>query len=100
MDRHVANAQAVAEFLDDHPAVTWVAYPGLGNHPDHERSKKYLPKGPGAILGFGIEGGREAGAELYQPPSSCLATWPMWATLKAWPFTRPAQPTANSAKPA
>jgi len=61
MDRHVSNAQAVAEFLDDHPAVTWVAYPGLTNHPDHQRSKKYLPKGPGAILGFGIEGGREAG---------------------------------------
>ena len=61
MDRHVRNAQAVAEFLDDHPAVSWVVYPGLENHPDHERAKKILPKGPGAILGFGINGGREAG---------------------------------------
>lgn len=61
MDRHVSNAQRVADFLDDHPDVTWVAYPGLPSHPDHERAKKYLPKGAGAILGFGIKGGREAG---------------------------------------
>lgn len=61
MDRHVSNAQAAAEFLDEHPAVAWVTYPGLANHPDHARAKKYLPKGPGAILGFGISGGREAG---------------------------------------
>ncbi|MFN2135184.1 MAG: O-acetylhomoserine aminocarboxypropyltransferase/cysteine synthase family protein [Candidatus Promineifilaceae bacterium] len=61
MDRHVSNAQIVAEYLEDHPAVNWVAYPGLSSHPDYELAKKYLPKGPGAILGFGIEGDREAG---------------------------------------
>jgi O-acetylhomoserine (thiol)-lyase len=61
MDRHVGNAQRVAEFLDDHPAVSWVAYPGLENHPDYKLAQKYFPKGPGAILGFGITGGREAG---------------------------------------
>ena len=61
MDRHVANAQRVAEFLENHPQVTWVCYPGLSSHGDHERAKKILPKGPGAILGFGIQGGREAG---------------------------------------
>ncbi len=61
MDRHVSNAQAVAEFLDVHPSVAWVTYPGLEGHPDHARARKYLPKGPGAILGFGISGGREAG---------------------------------------
>lgn len=61
MERHVSNAQRVAEFLDDHPDVGWVLYPGLPSHPDHERAKKYLPKGAGAILGFGIKGGREAG---------------------------------------
>jgi O-acetylhomoserine (thiol)-lyase len=61
MDRHVANAQAVAEFLESHPKVKWVSYPGLASHPHHERAKKYLPKGPGAILGFGIEGGVAAG---------------------------------------
>jgi O-acetylhomoserine (thiol)-lyase len=61
MDRHVRNAQRVAEFLNDHTAVTWVTYPGLSSHPDHERAKKFLPKGAGAILGFGIKGGVEAG---------------------------------------
>ncbi|GAB4269273.1 MAG: O-acetylhomoserine aminocarboxypropyltransferase/cysteine synthase [Candidatus Promineifilaceae bacterium] len=61
MERHVANAQAVAQFLEDHPKVSWVSYPGLASHPHHERAKKYLPKGPGAILGFGIQGGVEAG---------------------------------------
>ncbi|MCS6844615.1 MAG: O-acetylhomoserine aminocarboxypropyltransferase/cysteine synthase [Caldilineales bacterium] len=61
MERHVANAQKVAEFLEDHPAVSWVTYPGLPSHPDHERAKKYLPKGAGAVLGFGIKGGLEAG---------------------------------------
>jgi O-acetylhomoserine (thiol)-lyase len=61
MDRHVSNAQNVAKFLDDHPSVTWVSYPGLDSHPDHQRAKKYLPKGPGAILGFGIKGGRRTG---------------------------------------
>jgi len=64
MERHVRNAQAVAEFLEDHPRVTWVTYPGLESHPDHERAKKYLPKGPGAIIGFGVKGGREAGAKF------------------------------------
>jgi O-acetylhomoserine (thiol)-lyase len=61
MQRHVANAQRVAEFLENHPQVTWVCYPGLPSHADHERAKKILPQGPGAILGFGIQGGREAG---------------------------------------
>lgn len=61
MDRHVQNAQAVAEFLAKHPRVNWVTYPGLKSHPDYERAKKYLPKGPGAILGFGVKGGLEAG---------------------------------------
>jgi O-acetylhomoserine (thiol)-lyase len=64
MDRHVQNAQAVAEFLQDHPKVSWVTYAGLEKHPDHERAKKYMPKGPGAMLGFGVRGGREAGARF------------------------------------
>ncbi len=61
MERHVENAQRVAEYLEDHPDVAWVSYPGLSSHPHYERAKKYLPKGPGAILGFGIKGGVEAG---------------------------------------
>jgi O-acetylhomoserine (thiol)-lyase len=61
MERHVANAQQVAEFLEAHEDVAWVSYPGLASHPHHERAKKYLPKGTGSILGFGIKGGADAG---------------------------------------
>ena len=64
MDRHVKNTQAVAEFLASHPNVSWVTYAGLPSHREHERAKKYLPKGPGAVLGFGVKGGREAGAKF------------------------------------
>jgi O-acetylhomoserine (thiol)-lyase len=61
MERHVKNAQAVAEWLQTQPTVNWVLYPGLESHPDHAASRRYLPKGPGAILGFGVKGGLEAG---------------------------------------
>jgi O-acetylhomoserine (thiol)-lyase len=61
MDCHVKNAQAVAEFLEAHSKVRWVTYPGLESHSDHRAARKYLPKGPGAILGFGVQGGFEAG---------------------------------------
>ena len=64
MDRHVQNAQAVAEWLDAHPLVPWVNYAGLPSNPYHERCRKYLPKGPGAIFTFGIKGGREAGRKF------------------------------------
>ncbi len=66
MERHVQNAQAVAEFLEKHPKVSWVLYPGLKSHPDHERAKKYLPKGAGSIFGFGIKGGVEAGKKFIE----------------------------------
>ncbi len=64
MERHVQNAKRAAEFLENHPNVKWVSYAGLPSHPDHERAKKYLPKGTGAVLGFGVKGGREAGAKF------------------------------------
>ena len=64
IERHVQNAQAVAEYLEQHPKVNWVTYPGLKSHPDHERAKKYFLKGTGAILGFGIKGGAEAGKKF------------------------------------
>jgi O-acetylhomoserine (thiol)-lyase len=66
MDRHVANATAVAELLDRADEVAWVSYPTLESHPDHERSKTMLPKGPGAIFSFGIKGGREAGRKFIE----------------------------------
>jgi O-acetylhomoserine (thiol)-lyase len=62
MERHSHNALAVAEFLQDHPKVTWINYPGLTSHPTHELAKRYHRDGLyGAILGFGIDGGLEAG---------------------------------------
>jgi len=64
MERHSQNAQRIAEFLKSHPAVNWVSYPGLKNHPEHELAKKYFTHGYGAILGFGIKGGLEAGKQL------------------------------------
>ncbi len=64
MDRHVANAQATAEFLEKHPAVTWVKYPGLKSSPYFALAQKYLPKGPGAVFSFGVKGGYAAGRKL------------------------------------
>lgn len=64
MKEHVANAEKVVEFLDQHPAVEWVTYPGHESHPDYELAQKYLPKGAGSMIIFGIKGGREAGAKL------------------------------------
>jgi O-acetylhomoserine (thiol)-lyase len=64
MDRHVANTEAVAKYLEGHKDVAWVKYPSLSSHPDHDRAKKYLPKGAGAIMGFGIKGGRAAGEKF------------------------------------
>ena len=62
MERHSQNAMAVAEFLQGHPRVNWVNYPGLPDHPTHEIARKYHRDGLyGAILGFGIDGGLEAG---------------------------------------
>jgi O-acetylhomoserine (thiol)-lyase len=64
MPRHSENALAVAKYLSKHPKVSWVNYPGLDSSPDKERVKKYLPKGAGAILGFGVKGGLEAGKKF------------------------------------
>jgi O-acetylhomoserine (thiol)-lyase len=66
MDRHVQNAQAVAEWLEANPIVSWVTYPGLPSSPYYEKAQKYLPKGPGAIFTFGIKGGREAGRRFIE----------------------------------
>jgi len=64
MERHSANALAVAKYLQSHPGVTWVNYPGLPGDASYELGKKYLPKGCGAIFAFGVKGGREAGRKL------------------------------------
>jgi O-acetylhomoserine (thiol)-lyase len=59
--KHSENALQVARHLERHPRVKWVSYPGLESSPEHGRAQKYLPRGAGAILGFGIEGGSSAG---------------------------------------
>lgn len=64
MQRHSENAARVAEWLASHELVTWVNYPTLSTHPSHELAKKYLPNGCGAILGFGIRGGKAAGMKF------------------------------------
>jgi O-acetylhomoserine (thiol)-lyase len=64
MERHSQNAQRIAEFLEGHEFVDWVSYPGLKSHPQHELAAKYHTHGYGAILGFGIKGGLEAGRQL------------------------------------
>jgi O-acetylhomoserine (thiol)-lyase len=56
MDRHVANAQKLARFLEQNENVAWVSYAGLPSHPDHKLAQKYLPKGPGAVFSFGLKG--------------------------------------------
>ena len=71
MDRHVANARAVAEFLEDHPAVAWVGYPGLPSSPWRALAERYLPRGAGAVVTFGIRRGREAGERFIEACELC-----------------------------
>jgi len=66
MDRHVANARVVAEFLEAHPLVEWVSYAGLKSNPFHSLAQKYLPKGPGSVFTFGLKGGFDAGVKLVE----------------------------------
>ena len=66
MDRHVANAQAVAEYLEGHPSVAWVSYAGLKSSPYYDLARKYMPKGAGSVFTFGLEGGFEAGIKLVE----------------------------------
>jgi O-acetylhomoserine (thiol)-lyase len=64
MKEHIANTNEILNYLQQHPAVNWVLHPSLENHPDYAVAKKYLPKGAGSVVVFGITGGREAGAKL------------------------------------
>ncbi len=64
MERHSSNALKVAQFLAEHPQVEWVSYPGLESSPYHGLAQKYLAKGSGAILTFGVKGGSAAGQKV------------------------------------
>jgi len=66
MERHVANATAVAEFLAAHPAVAWVSYAGLPSSPYAALAAKYLPRGCGSVFTIGLKGGYEAGVRLVE----------------------------------
>jgi O-acetylhomoserine (thiol)-lyase len=66
MDRHVQNTMAIAQWLHEHRYVSWVSYPGLSDSPYYERTRKYLPRGAGAIFTFGIKGGRAAGRRFIE----------------------------------
>lgn len=66
LDRHVANAKTVAQYLHDHRAVSWVNFPSLPDSPYYALAQKYTPKGPGAIMTFGVKGGLEAGRKFIE----------------------------------
>jgi O-acetylhomoserine (thiol)-lyase len=66
MQRHVENAQKVAEFLEDHPQVAWVSYAGLPSSKHHALARKYLPKGAGSVFTFGVRGGYQAGVTMVE----------------------------------
>ena len=69
--QHCSNAQKVAEFLESHFAVEWINYAGLPSHPDHDRAKNTFPIGPGAVFGFGVKGGLEAGRKFIESVKLC-----------------------------
>ncbi|MCE3554579.1 O-acetylhomoserine aminocarboxypropyltransferase/cysteine synthase [Pseudonocardia sp. RS11V-5] len=71
MQAHVANAKRVAEWLHADPRVEYVRYAGLPDHPHHERARRYLPEGPGAVFSFGVKGGRAAGARFIESVRLC-----------------------------
>ena len=66
MGRHVENATRLAEFLDQHPGVAWVGYPGLAKHPQHALARRQLPAGAGSVFTFGVHGGYEAGLRIVE----------------------------------
>ena len=63
-ERHAYNAIKLAKWLESNPNVAWVSYPGLESHKSHETAKKYLPRGFGGVLSFGVKGGGAAGSQI------------------------------------
>jgi O-acetylhomoserine/O-acetylserine sulfhydrylase len=63
-ERHAQNALALAKWLEKNEHVSWVSYPGLSSHQSHELAKKYLPRGFGGVLSFGVKGGAKAGSQV------------------------------------
>lgn len=63
-ERHAYNALKLAKWLEQNQNVSWVSYPGLENHPSHQLAKKYLPRGFGGVLSFGVKGNADAGSQV------------------------------------
>jgi O-acetylhomoserine/O-acetylserine sulfhydrylase len=63
-ERHASNTLAVAKYLEGHKSVAWVSYPGLESHGHYQLAKKYLPRGAGGVLSFGVKGGAAAGQQV------------------------------------
>jgi O-acetylhomoserine (thiol)-lyase len=61
MDRHLSNTKEILQYLDSHEQVSWVNHPDMPDHNSHNIAKKYMPKGAGSIITFGVKGGRDAG---------------------------------------
>ena len=96
MERHVANAQAVAEFLQARDEVEWIWYAGLPSSPWYDAAQKYMPQGRRLGLCVRHQGRRRGRPARSSRRSSCTATSPTSATSAAWPSTRPRPPTASS----
>ena len=88
IERHVANAPEVAEWLEQRDEVERTIYAGLPSSPWYELGQKYSPQGAGAIVSFEIKGGLEAGQAVRRTHWSCTATWPTSATSARWSSTR------------
>ncbi len=84
MDRHLANALAVAQHLEKHPLVSWVKYASLPSSPYHALAQKYTPQGAGAVFSFGIKGGYEAGTRFVDSLKMLLAPGESSAMRAAW----------------
>jgi methionine-gamma-lyase len=79
MERHAANAIAVAQFLESHPKVEWVSYPGLSSHPQHDTARKQM-SGYSGMLSFELKGGVEAGRRLINGVELCLLSVSLGST--------------------
>lgn len=113
-ERHAENALKLAKWLEKHENVAWVSYPGLESHQSYQLAKKYLPRGSGGVLSFGVKGGQEAGSQVVDGfklisnlaksvisiPSSLLLSLlirrpPVWVTPKHWQFIPGRQRMSN-----
>ena len=95
MERHTANAQAVAEYLKGHERVAWVSYAGLPDSPYYELAQKYTGGRPSGLVSFGVKGGYEPGVSASTTRSSSSSGSSTSATSARWPPIRPRRRTGR-----